>query len=143
LGARSADPRLSERHKRGRAGKLRAAARAWAAGTLFESGPTIGELAEDARAWGIDPAVFNKSEATGRLEIWWQHREAVLAFCAAASQWRTGVVGREGRISTLILGLDYAGARAGWELKGLTITPAVFAAVVVMEQAARTALNGE
>ena len=39
-------------------------------------------------------------------------------------------------------GLDYAGAEAGLRLAGLTMTPALWGEVRVIEAGARNALNG-
>lgn len=45
-------------------------------------------------------------------------------------------------MSFFYTGLDYAGARAGIEAAGITITPEIWGGVRVMEGAAVAALNG-
>ncbi len=66
----------------------------------------------------------------------------MLAFLAAASQWRAVSIGGGLAPARLYwIGLDYAGARAGIELSGITITPELWAGVQIMEDEARNALN--
>lgn len=69
--------------------------------------------------------------------MWPENAPAVEAFLAAATQWRV-VAGPE---RLRVVGLDYAGARAGWDLAGIAMTPALFADVRIMEAAAIAALN--
>lgn len=40
------------------------------------------------------------------------------------------------------MGLDYSAAKAGLELSGIEVTPALWAGLRTMERAARDALNG-
>lgn len=62
--------------------------------------------------------------------IWAENEAALRAFLAVASQWRDG-------------GLDYAGARAGFELAGLDVDPALWGEVRVIEAGAREAIAEE
>ena len=75
--------------------------------------------------------------------MWRQNVPIVRAFLAAASQWRAMPVGG-GMVALTFFytGLDYAGARAGIEAAGITITPEIWNGVRIMEGAALAALNG-
>ena len=75
----------------------------------------------------------------GTLGIWPENWDIVMAFCAISSQWRTESLGR-GHV--LYVGLDYMGAKAGLSMAGITLDPAQWQGVQVMEAAARAALNG-
>lgn len=72
--------------------------------------------------------------------MWACNADAVEAFLDAATQWRL-VSSATGR--TRVIGLDYPGARAGWELAGIDITPALFAKVQLVEQGAIAAFNAK
>lgn len=74
---------------------------------------------------------------SGDHGVWPENAPAVEAFLAVATQWRV-VAGPE---RLRVVGLDYAGARAGWDLAGIAMTPALFADVRIMEAAAIAALN--
>ncbi|NCP19071.1 MAG: DUF1799 domain-containing protein [Erythrobacter sp.] len=74
----------------------------------------------------------------GTLGIWPENWDIVMAFCAISSQWRTEALGR-GRV--LYVGLDYAGVQVGLSMAGLSLGPAQWQGVQVMEAAAIAALN--
>ena len=85
--------------------------------------------------------------ATGRAGgtfrgVWPDNRSVVDAFLAGASQWRTAVTIEEGRLRTMWIGLDYAGAAVAWSARGIELTTERLAGVQTMEMAARDALNG-
>lgn len=58
--------------------------------------------------------------------------EALRAFLCVASQWRFAAPG-DGTLRRT--GLDYQGARAGLELAGVEMTPALWADVQIIEDA--------
>lgn len=62
------------------------------------------------------------------------------AFLAVSRQWRTAPMGMGGM---RWLGLDAAGAEAGFRLAGIEMTPDLWSAVRVIEAGAISALNGE
>jgi hypothetical protein len=71
---------------------------------------------------------------------------SVEAFLVASTQWRwvTGaVIGPMGvaMFQPMRMGLDYVGAQAAWSIAGLSLTPAIFADVRLMEAAALVALG--
>lgn len=70
--------------------------------------------------------------------VWRRNAPAVAAFLSITTQWRVSA----GMKGLFYLGLDYDGARAGLELAGMEVTPALWADVRLMERAARDALNG-
>lgn len=93
------------------------------------------EVADDCVAFGLDPALFTAPEdETG---LWPDHLPALRAFLAVADQWRI-VMGDK----AVWLGLDYTAVQAGFGLAGLTVTPAEWADVQLIEEGARAALNG-
>jgi len=83
-------------------------------------------------------AALREAPAGSDDGVWPDNVPAVLAFLAAATQWRTGTAGDR----LVWIGLDYAGARAGIEAAGLRLDPAVWEGLRVMEAEARDALNG-
>lgn len=92
-------------------------------------------MADDCKAFGLDPALFIPTEdETG---LWPEHLPALRAYLAVADQWRI-VMGDK----AIWLGLDYTAVRAGFDLAGLTLTPAEWADVQTIEEGARAALNG-
>ncbi len=62
-----------------------------------------------------------------------------MAFAAVASQWRTEALG-EGAV--LYVGLDYTAVDVGLRRAGLTLDPAGWQGLQVMEHADYRALNG-
>lgn len=101
-------------------------------GALVQSRNTIDE---DLAFWGIDPKAVSLPEEAG---IWAEHLTALNAFLAMAGQWRTIFNGEK----VIWIGLDYAAAKPALDLAGLTLTPAEWADVQVIEAGARAALNG-
>lgn len=75
--------------------------------------------------------------------VWPENYAAVDAFLAVASQWRTAVTVEKGRLTTMWIGLDYAGAAIGWAARGIELTSDLLTGVQIMEMAARLALNGD
>ena len=86
------------------------------------------------RFWGIDAANLDLGEEDG---LWPDHLPALHAFLAMSGQWRTVFTGER----TLWVGLDYAAARVALDLAGLSVTPAEWADVQMIEAGARAALN--
>lgn len=74
--------------------------------------------------------------------MWAENVAAVLAFLACSTQWRA--VGlTNGTASRLrVLGLDYAGARAGLDLAGIAVTPALWGDLRHIESGALAEMNG-
>ena len=89
------------------------------------------------------PAMLSGRRAAGFIGVWPDNRPAVDAFLAAASQWRTAMALEGGRLRTLWIGLDYAGAAAAWSLCGLAVSATTFASIQALEVTARSCLNGE
>lgn len=127
------------------------AARAWANATLNDAPEAAEDDAlADASAAGLDAAAQAAIarwaiDRTGSAfcGVWPENADAVAAFLAAASQWRTTIAERNGRIVTRFLGLDYAGAAIGWSARGIEPDSDLFDRLTVIEMAARDALNGE
>jgi hypothetical protein len=127
------------------------AARAWAEGTLDDAPPASDDDAiADARAARLDAAAQAAIarwaiDRTGPAfcGVWPDNAAAVTAFLAAASQWRTMIADRNGRIATRFLGLDYAGAAIAWSARGIEPDADLFDRLTVIEMAARDALNAE
>jgi len=128
-----------------------AAARAWVSGELVaaprEQIDGDGAIA-DAMAWGATPeelAGLRRHLAMpatgGGMRVWRHNVDIVTAFLLIASQWRTHLAIIDGRPTTVWDGLDYAGVRAGLAGWRLRINADLWAGLMVMEQAARRALN--
>jgi hypothetical protein len=131
-----------------------AAARAWAAGSLDQRPedrpPPDDEVILEARRFGIDGAALDHlrqqlrlGPASGFSGVLRVNGPVVAAFLAGASQWRTASIATRRGAVTVFIGLDYAGVRVALEALAIAITPALWAGLVTMEQAARAALNGE
>lgn len=83
--------------------------------------------------------------------IWPEHVAIVDAFLKVCSQWRIVPRSAGGMISPAggviaptiphLVGLDYAGVRAGLEAEDITITPELWRGLRVMEAAACAAFN--
>jgi len=100
------------------------------------------EAADDARRFGFPAELIAAIEQTGvqdECEVWAENWETVRAFAAISTQWRV-VVGMGG---AAYVGLDYAAARAGLELSGFEVTPALWDGIRVMESEALAWLNGQ
>jgi hypothetical protein len=65
---------------------------------------------------------------------------ALEAFLCIATQWRMAGLA-DGTVH--ITGLDYTAARAGLELAGVDMTPALWTEVRTIEIGARAAMNGQ
>lgn len=127
------------------------AARAWANATLADQPQAADDDAiADALAAGLD-ATAQAAIARWAIDrtgpalcgVWPDNADAVTAFLAAASQWRTTIADRNGHIVTRFLGLDYAGAAIAWSARGIKPDVDLFDRLTVIEMAARDALNGE
>lgn len=93
-------------------------------------------MSDDCAFFGIDPALFADDDV--EEGVWPENIPAVDAFLAVTTQWRVlataaGPLGWSG--------LDYQGVRAGFDLAGITPTPALWADVQLIEAGALTALN--
>lgn len=112
----------------------------WAKGGFARTAQPDPALTEEAEALGIPADVLArrlKSDAERDLEdgaVWPQNLAAVQAFFAVQTQFRTEPTGARG--------LDYAGARAGFDLAGIAVTPDLWAKVRTIEQGAKDAING-
>lgn len=71
--------------------------------------------------------------------IWAENVPALAAFLSIGSQMRWIAPGLG---AARAIGLDYQGARAGLDLAGVAVTPALWADIRVIEGAAVAALNG-
>lgn len=89
-------------------------------------------------------AMMLERQAGGEFNgVWPSHAAAFRAFLAVASQWRTALMTSAEGFRTRVVGLDYGGAKVALDALGIAVTPALWSAVQVMEQAAAAALNGE
>lgn len=98
---------------------------------------------EDAAALGLSDAMMAAMIADAQhdddVEIWPENEAVFGAFLSVSTQWRA-VALADGRVHWL--GLDYAGARAGLDAEGVTVTPELWRGLCVIEHAARSAFNG-
>lgn len=76
--------------------------------------------------------------AQGRITVWSAHLVAARAFLASATQWRVAA----GMGGMVMIGLDYAGVRAGLDAEGLTLSPDDWRALRLIEAGAIEATNG-
>ena len=112
-----------------------------------EASPAADGALADAVLWGLDDdavAAIRSSLAAGGQAfdgVWPDNVAIVEAFLAAGTQWRTGLRPTRSGPRLVWIGLDYAAARAGIEALGLSITPELWVGLMVMESAAREALN--
>ena len=121
------------------------AGRAWASpGASPGAGPDDwADLRADALALGVAPEdlPIAAPQAAPATEVWSEHRPALEAFLAVSGQWRTESVGAHGVIWVIWLALDATAAQAGLALAGLSVTPATWAQVRIIEAGAREELN--
>ena len=97
------------------------------------------EAAEEARRWGLDlPAGWE--DETGFEGIWDSNEPALLAFLHVSGQWRTVSRGLGG---SHYLGLDYTAAKFGLDLAGVTVSPATWMDLRLIENGALEELNRE
>lgn len=89
----------------------------------------------DAARWGFELSEVAIAPQDG---VWPENWPALIAFLTVCTQFRA-LPFREGFIA---LGLDYTGARAGLDMAGIEVTPALWADVQQIEAAAVAALNG-
>lgn len=73
------------------------------------------------------------------FEVWQENWPALVAFLAVGTQWRA-ISRMDG--SVYYQGLDYAGVDVGLDRAGISVDPAIWADIRVMEAAARNRLNG-
>jgi len=101
------------------------------------------EAIEDAHAFGFPAEVIEQLQQSGgpagKIKIWPANWPIVQAFTAIATQWRTAPMGLGGY---RYLGLDYAAAKAGLDLAGITLAADQWKGVRMMERAATEHLNG-
>lgn len=89
---------------------------------------------------GAPPEVIaSLDEADEEFEVWPENWEAFTAFLTVSTQWRA--IGRADG-SVYWQGLDYAGVAAGLAGAGIPALPDLWAALRMIEAAARNALNG-
>ncbi|UFZ05454.1 DUF1799 domain-containing protein [Bradyrhizobium ontarionense] len=120
-------------------------------------------LIEDARRAGMDAQSLDhlrQALATEEPEtdadqefdgLWPENVPIVRAFLAVASQWRIVPRSAGGMITPMggtiaptvpvVIGLDYAGVRAGLDAEGFAITPELWRGLRTMEAAACAAFN--
>lgn len=94
------------------------------------------EVLTDALRFGIDPALLD-DDVTDE-GIWEEHLPALQVFLSVMNQWRA-VATAQGPIH--YLGLDYSAVAAGLGLAGITVPPALWADVQLIEAGALIALN--
>jgi hypothetical protein len=119
-------------------GKLKHAARHWAAGGKRDYSNAV----KEAREFGLPEEAVAELEAASvddGFEVWPENWEALEAFLAVSTQWRA--IGRADG-SVYWQGLDYAAVAAGLNGLGFATTPQIWADLKVMEAAARNRLNG-
>jgi len=95
------------------------------------AGSDAGELDEELRSLGLDEAARSRMLLqAGADEAYWVHPEnwrALQVFLAIATQWRT--------CGSVVIGLDYAAARAGAEMLGLEASAEDWRRVQLIEHA--------
>jgi hypothetical protein len=103
----------------------------------------------DARALGFDEAstanvaaALDGDAGSEDAAVWSVNVDAVNAFLAIATQWRTLLVPHGFGVRSVAVGLDYVAAERGLALAGIDVTPDLWARLKVMEGAAAAALNG-
>lgn len=97
------------------------------------------EAAEDARLWGLD-LPDGWEDRTGFEGIWAENEPAYIAFLHVSGQWRTASRGLGG---THWVGLDYTAVKHGLDLAGVTVTPATWMDLRLIENGALEELNRE
>lgn len=109
------------------------------------------EAVGDARAFGLDAESIEKvrrwHRSTGgagpRDGVWRGNAEIVELFLLVATQWRVvNVPAARGGLRAHAIGLDYAAVAAGLAGAGVRATPELWRGLMIMEAAARDALNG-
>lgn len=112
-------------------------------GTLFAGDPSRPEDAEadgalsDAARFGLElPA--EALALPDHVGVWPENAAIVEAFLLMSSQWRMRP-GQDG--VPRLIGLDYAGARAGLEMLGTEITTELWQGVMIVEAGAKAAWN--
>lgn len=75
--------------------------------------------------------------------VWPENWDAVLAFLAVSTQWRTAPFGGGmAPMQVIYQGLDYTAVRSGLEGFGIAASPDLWRRLRIMEAAARNSLNG-
>lgn len=118
--------------------------------TLTEGGGAAAdETEEDARRFGIDEdEIVALRDLLAEREIglfsgvWPHNAEAVTAFLAASTQWRTCLFPTESGWRGVYVGLDYAGLRVALDALGIDLSATLFSDIAVLEAAAKAKLNG-
>ena len=105
-------------------------------GTLDRGREEDGAL-DDAARFGIELG-HDDLHPEGRDGVWAENLDAVTAFFAVQTQWRT-VAMADGRMITL--GLDYQGVKAGLSLAGIEMTHSTWADLRVIEAGACAEMN--
>lgn len=77
-------------------------------------------------------------EAVG---LWEEHLPAWNAWCEISGQWRTTALMSDRGSKVVWIGLDYAAARAGLDLAGISITPECWSDIRLIEAGALKELN--
>lgn len=99
------------------------------------------EAADDAEKFGFPPelvAAIAEAGTASTIEVWADNWDIVNAFAAVLTQWRVTPIGMT---SVHYIGLDYAAAKAGLELAGVKLTPALWTGIQTMEREALSCLN--
>uniref|UniRef100_A0A974ABJ9 DUF1799 domain-containing protein n=2 Tax=Bradyrhizobium quebecense TaxID=2748629 RepID=A0A974ABJ9_9BRAD len=99
----------------------------------------------------MDPASLSHLTAALQAEptpdgeegVWPENVATVQAFLAVSTQWRVVSIGGAGFAPALpmFIGLDYASVRVSLDAIGMTVTPALWRGLQIMETAAGQALN--
>lgn len=84
-------------------------------------------------------ALRDRKKDAEMFQVFAENWPAVVAFLSVSTQWRA-ISRMDG--SVYWQGLDYAGAERGFAMAGITIDPALWGEIRVMEAAARNRLNG-
>ena len=81
-------------------------------------------------------------ETGGSESLWAAHLPAFRAFGAVQTQWRTRLVATEHGLRSLVIGLDYAGAKVALDALAIVLQPHQWTDLGVLEREAAAALNG-
>lgn len=108
--------------------------------TASEAGirPEIEAAIKSAAVYGLTLELDLPDEETG---LWAEHLPAWRAWCEVSGQWRTIALSTEAGARVVWVGLDYAAAKSGLEMAGISVTPACWAEIRLIEEGATEELN--
>lgn len=100
--------------------------------------PDIAAAIKSAAFFGLTLELDLPEQVAG---LWLEHLPAWQAWCEISGQWRTIALSTEAGARVVWVGLDYAAAKYGLEMAGISVTPACWAEVRLIEEGATEELN--